>query len=106
MVFAAQKLRRTPELEAHSHCIGGPYRSDTQISGTFNAADVANTVTTGIRDLHTMLSNGTQKIIISMIHKFKDAPADMNTRKNIIVLVDEAHRTQGRSGKDHACGPA
>ena len=41
-----------------------------------------------------MLSNGTQKIIISMIHKFKDAPADMNTRENIIVLVDEAHRTQ------------
>jgi type I restriction enzyme R subunit len=68
---------------------------DTQISGTFNAADVANTVTTdSIRDLHTMLSNGTQKIIISMIHKFKDAPADMNTRENIIVLVDEAHRTQ------------
>jgi len=29
-----------------------------------------------------------------MIHKFRDAKPDMNTRDNIIVLVDEAHRTQ------------
>jgi type I restriction enzyme R subunit len=29
-----------------------------------------------------------------MIHKFRDAKSDMNTRDNIIVLVDEAHRTQ------------
>ena len=29
-----------------------------------------------------------------MIHKFRDAKPDMNTRENIIVLVDEAHRTQ------------
>lgn len=96
MVFAAQKLRRTPELEAPTVIVLVDRTDlDTQISGTFNAADVANTVTTeSIRDLHTMLSNGTQKIIISMIHKFKDAPADMNTRENIIVLVDEAHRTQ------------
>ena len=28
-------------------------------------------------------------------HKFDDMPADMNPRKNIIVLVDEAHRTTG-----------
>ena len=96
MVFAAQKLRRTPQLEAPTVIVLVDRTDlDTQISGTFNAADVANTVTTeSIRDLHTMLSNGTQKIIISMIHKFKDAPADMNTRENIIVLVDEAHRTQ------------
>jgi type I restriction enzyme R subunit len=29
-----------------------------------------------------------------MIHKFRDAKPNMNTRENIIVLVDEAHRTQ------------
>jgi len=29
-----------------------------------------------------------------MIHKFRDAKPNMNTRDNIIVLVDEAHRTQ------------
>ena len=29
-----------------------------------------------------------------MIHKFRDTYPDMNKRENIIVLVDEAHRTQ------------
>ena len=29
-----------------------------------------------------------------MIHKFRDAKPNMNSRENIIVLVDEAHRTQ------------
>ena len=44
--------------------------------------------------LQQMLERDTRKIIISMIHKFRDANPNMNTRDNIIVLVDEAHRTQ------------
>ena len=68
---------------------------DTQISGTFNAADVPNVeATENISDLQSMLERDTRKIIISMIHKFRDARPNMNTRENIIVLVDEAHRTQ------------
>jgi len=31
-------------------------------------------------------------IIVTMIHKFRDMPADLNTRPNIYVLIDEAHR--------------
>jgi type I restriction enzyme R subunit len=34
-------------------------------------------------------------IIVTMIHKFRDMPADLNTRNNIFVLIDEAHRTTG-----------
>jgi len=34
-------------------------------------------------------------IVVSMIHKFRDMPADLNARKNIFVLIDEAHRTTG-----------
>ncbi len=34
-------------------------------------------------------------IVVTMIHKFRDMPADLNTRKNIFVLIDEAHRTTG-----------
>jgi hypothetical protein len=30
-----------------------------------------------------------------MIHKFRDMPANLNLRKNIYVLIDEAHRTTG-----------
>lgn len=34
-------------------------------------------------------------IVVTMIHKFRDMPADLNTRRNIFVLIDEAHRTTG-----------
>jgi type I restriction enzyme R subunit len=34
-------------------------------------------------------------IVVSMIHKFHDMPANLNTRQNIYVLIDEAHRTTG-----------
>jgi type I restriction enzyme R subunit len=96
MVFAAQKLRKTPALKSPTVIVLVDRTDlDTQISGTFNAADVPNVETTdSIRELQQLLERDTRKIIISMIHKFRDAKPAMNTRENIIVLVDEAHRTQ------------
>ena len=69
---------------------------DTQIGGTFNAADVPNTVplATGA-DLEKALKADTRKILITTIFKFGELPPTCsNPRDNIIVLVDEAHRTQ------------
>lgn len=96
MVFAAQKLRKSPELKSPTVIVLVDRTDlDTQISGTFNAADVPNVETTdSISELQQLLERDTRKIIISMIHKFRDARPNMNTRDNIIVLVDEAHRTQ------------
>ncbi|MDZ8117391.1 type I restriction endonuclease subunit R [Pontiella agarivorans] len=96
MVFAAQKLRRAASLKSPTVIVLVDRTDlDTQISGTFNAADVANVeCTESIKELQLMLERDTRKIIISMIHKFRDARPNMNTRDNIIVLVDEAHRTQ------------
>jgi type I restriction enzyme R subunit len=96
MLFAAQKLRKTAELKSPTVLVLVDRTDlDTQITGTFNAADVANVETTdSIKELQKLLERDTRKIIISMIHKFRDAKPNMNTRDNIIVLVDEAHRTQ------------
>ena len=96
MVFAAQKLRREPKLKSPTVIVlVDRIDLDTQISGTFNAADVANVQTTeNIKELQTLLERDTRKILISTIHKFRDARPNMNERNNIIVLVDEAHRTQ------------
>jgi len=96
MVFAAQKLRKMPELKSPTVIILVDRTDlDTQISSTFNAADIANVVTTdSITELQGLLERDTRKIIISTIFKFRDAKPNMNTRQNIIVLVDEAHRTQ------------
>ena len=46
-----------------------------------------------IARLNQILSDDYRGIIVTMIHKFRDMPANLNLRKNIYVLIDEAHRT-------------
>ncbi len=96
MVFAAQKLRRDPALKSPTVMVLVDRTDlDTQITGIFDAADVSNVVSTEkIEEVRRLLERDTRKIIVSMIHKFQGAPANLNTRENIVVLVDEAHRTQ------------
>ena len=96
MMFAAQKLRKAKELKSPTVIVLVDRTDfDAQISGDFNAADIPNVETTeSIQELQEFLERDTRKIIVSMIHKFRDAKPNMNTRENIIVLVDEAHRTQ------------
>ena len=48
-----------------------------------------------ITRLNHLLKDDIRGIIVSTIHKFRDMPADLNLRRNIYVLVDEAHRTTG-----------
>lgn len=50
---------------------------------------------TSIVRLNQLLRDDYRGIIVTMIHKFRDLPADLNTRANIFVLIDEAHRTTG-----------
>jgi type I restriction enzyme R subunit len=96
MLFAAQKLRRQAELGSPTVLIVVDRTDlDSQITASFASADISNFVTTNsIKELNDLLAHDTRKIIITMIQKFRDAYPDMNQRKNIIVMVDEAHRTQ------------
>jgi type I restriction enzyme R subunit len=48
-----------------------------------------------IATLNRLLKDDYRGIIVSTIHKFQGMPADLNTRPNIFVLIDEAHRTTG-----------
>lgn len=48
-----------------------------------------------IARLNQLLRDDYRGIIVTMIHKFRDMPANLNTRANIFVLIDEAHRTTG-----------
>ncbi len=47
------------------------------------------------RHLRDLLATDRRGLLVSMIHKFDGIPADINTRNNLFVLVDEAHRTTG-----------
>jgi type I restriction enzyme R subunit len=48
-----------------------------------------------IARLNQLLRQDHRGIIVTTIHKFRDMPANLNQRRNIYVLVDEAHRTTG-----------
>lgn len=48
-----------------------------------------------IARLNQLLRDDYRGIIVTMIHKFRDMPVNLNLRKNIYVLIDEAHRTTG-----------
>lgn len=47
------------------------------------------------QELRNLLRRDTRGLIVSMIHKFDDVPANLCTRRNVFVLVDEAHRSTG-----------
>lgn len=96
MVFAAQKLRMHSKLQNPTVMIVvDRVDLDTQITSTFNAADIPNMIGAATRqELQTLLSQDIRKIIITTIHKFGEAGGKLNDRSNIIVMVDEAHRTQ------------
>jgi type I restriction enzyme R subunit len=82
MVFAAQKLRRAKELKSPTVLIVvDRVDLDTQITGTFNATDVPNVVSTDNRsELQELLAKDTRKIIITTIHKFGEADGVLNDR--------------------------
>jgi type I restriction enzyme R subunit len=96
MVFAAQKLRLHPRLGNPTVMIVvDRIDLDTQITATFNAADVANMVGVATRkELQDLLAQDVRKVLITTIHKFAETGGKLNERSNIIVMVDEAHRTQ------------
>jgi len=96
MVFAAQKLRMLRELNAPTVIIVND-RIDLsgQIFGTFSMADVPNLVPADTNaELNRLLKADTRKVIITKIFEFAQIVEPINFRDNIIVMVDEAHRTQ------------
>jgi type I restriction enzyme R subunit len=96
MVFAAQKMRLQATLRNPTVLIVVDRLDlDAQISATFHASDIPNLVKAESRqELETLLRQDTRKIIITTIFKFGETDGVLNDRENIVVMVDEAHRTQ------------
>jgi type I restriction enzyme R subunit len=96
MVFAAQKLRMTPELGNPTVVIvDDRIDLETQITATFNASDIPNLESAESKEaLINFFKGDTRKILITTIFKFGEVGEALNHRDNIILLVDEAHRTQ------------
>ena len=96
MILAARRLRLEPKFQSPTIIIVvDRIDLDTQIIGKFNAANIPNMVTTNSRaELKKLLLQDTKKVIFTTIHKFGEMEGVLNDRENIIVMVDEADRTQ------------
>ena len=96
MVFAAQKLMKMPELNAPTVAIVDD-RIDLrdQITGDFTRSEIENVDFAYTREeLRDFFTTDQRKILITTIFLFGKVQQALNARENIIVLVDEAHRTQ------------
>ncbi|GAA3001092.1 hypothetical protein JCM13580A_31320 [Streptomyces drozdowiczii] len=70
-----------------------------QTSGVFTSAmgDAYFHQPPSSKKLRSLLADDVRGVISTTVHKFADAGKNLSTRHNIIVLVDEAHRTQSSS---------
>lgn len=114
MLWLALKLRRDPTLQNPTLVIVTDRTAlDKQISDTFVACGFPNPERAeSVKHLRTLLRDGTGKTIATTIQKFQDAASRTKTSKtkrqtqsehpeltneaNVVVMVDEAHRSQYR----------
>lgn len=97
MIKSAELLFKAPQAEKPTILLMIDRNElEDQMLKNLNSVGVNNVEQAeSIQDLQRLLKNDYRGIIVSMVHKFRDMPADVNLRKNIYVLIDEAHRTTG-----------
>lgn len=98
MVFAARKLWNHPDMQQPTIIIvvDREQLQDQMIGDLFNTNTENVAVAQSIRDLRELLGQGDghRGIIVTIVNKFDGMEAELSARKNIIMLVDEAHRSQ------------
>ena len=102
MLYAAKMLKTDPDMKNPTVVVVvDRVDLDSQIKTTFDNADVKNvTPVKSCKQLSKELERDSRNILVTTIFKFDDVDVDennkdgLNSRENIIVLVDEAHRTQ------------
>ena len=97
MIKAAERLFRAPEADKPTVLLMIDRNElEDQMLKNLAALGLGNLEhASSINRLNQLLRDDYRGIIVTMIHKFRDMPADLNTRSNIYVLIDEAHRTTG-----------
>ena len=97
MIKAAERLFRAPEADKPTVLLMIDRNElEDQILKNLAALGLGNLEhASSIARLNQLLRDDYRGIIVTMIHKFRDMPANLNTRPNIYVLIDEAHRTTG-----------
>ena len=97
MIKAAELLFRAPKADKPTVLLMIDRNElEDQMLKNLAALGLGNLEHAGsIARLNRLLRDDYRGIIVTMIHKFRDMPANLNMRSNIYVLIDEAHRTTG-----------
>jgi len=97
MIVTAQRIIENPVFENPTIVmLIDRNELETQLSGNIDSLGIKQVeVAKSKQHLRELLSHDTRGLIVTMIHKFEEIPEDINTRENVFVLVDEAHRTTG-----------
>ncbi len=102
MAYAAAKLRMQSDLDAPTIVIVlDRLELIEQTASEFKSVGIQALKTAETKEeLRNLLKNDARGVIITTIFRFSEAGL-LNDRNNIVVMVDEAHRTQeGRLGLD------
>ena len=97
MIKASELLFKAPEAEKPTILLMIDRNElEDQMLKNLASVGLANVAhASSIAELNRLLREDYRGIIVTMIHKFRGMPANLNLRKNIYVLIDEAHRTTG-----------
>lgn len=96
MIVAAHKLRKIPQLE-NPTIIVVVDRNELEEQFIRNLKNYQFPVieeAKSKRHLQQLLKSNFRGLIVTTVHKFEKMPAEINTRENVIVFADEAHRSQ------------
>lgn len=101
MVFLSIKMRRDPELRDYKLVfLTDRTQLDNQLTSTFsNTQNETIHHADSIKELKELLAKDASDIITAMMQKFQESNDDfefpvLNESEKILVLADEAHRTQ------------
>ena len=101
MVFLAIKMRRDPVLQKYKLVLlTDRTQLDRQITATFERAQRESVVhATSVEHLKELLQKDASDIVTAMVQKFQEHAENfdfpvLNESDKIIVIADEAHRTQ------------
>ena len=107
MVFYANKVKKLVELENPTLVVVTDRKAlDDQIKETFDNTGFRTSQAESKEDLRDILKRGSGGLIFTIINKFdtidndnseeetENVMPELNDRKNVIVIADEAHRTQ------------
>jgi type I restriction enzyme R subunit len=96
MIFAARKLWNHPVLQQPTIIIVVDREQlEEQMAGELFRTNTENVVVAGSRrGLRELLAQDHRGLILTLVHKFDDMEPLMTSRANVVMLVDEAHRTQ------------